>query len=190
MLSKRSVNTLCEQLAHGALIECDDEIPIYPDLPSRILEGVQWRLDEPVCTDEESKAYLDTTFMDGYNVRFMYIELTIGLWQERERLGIVEIELPCTPRQVMDAIYTFYQRPVCTEFLEAIRAPDRKVDESEDMMMVEEDDSFCECAVDILASGHTAKYHHLMGDCVWFEGLSLKDPITYSIILSDYYDMS
>jgi hypothetical protein len=51
-------------------------------------ERVLLRIDEPVTDDEDSRPYLDTEFMDGYNVRSVLIELNIGQWKERERLGI------------------------------------------------------------------------------------------------------
>jgi hypothetical protein len=50
-----------------------------------------------VTDDEDSRPYLDTEFMDGYNVRSVLIELNIGQWKERERLGIVEVEYRVLP---------------------------------------------------------------------------------------------
>jgi hypothetical protein len=178
-----TVDALCKQLAHGALIRSNDDVPSYPKLPTRILNGFCWRIDEPVTDDEDSRPYLDTEFMDGYNVRSVLIELNIGQWKERERLGIVEVEVPCTPRRVMDAIFAFYQRPLDAEFLSAIRASSKKVGDDGSMVSDDEDDTFCAYAADLLANKTSdVKYHHIMGDNAFFDGLILRNTNTYAIV--------
>jgi hypothetical protein len=57
---------------------------------------------------ELTEEYLDTRFMGGQ--RTVHIHRNVyRTWIQRERLGIVEIELPCTLRGD-DALFNFYQR--------------------------------------------------------------------------------
>jgi hypothetical protein len=114
----------------------------------------------------------------------MYIELCIGAWIQRQRLGIVEIELPCTPREVMNAVFNFYQRPLTLDFLTALRKPNKKLDDYGNEFVDTEDDSFCHTASRTLSHGDAlVKYHDIMGDLHWFNGLYLESGITYSVLL-------
>jgi hypothetical protein len=66
--------------------------------------------------------------MGGHNERFIYIEMCIGAWIQRERLGIVEIELPCTLRGD-ECPVQFLSTPLTIDFLNELRKPSKKLDD-------------------------------------------------------------
>jgi hypothetical protein len=86
----------------------------------------------------------------------------------------------------MDAIFAFYQRPLDAEFLSAIRASSKKVGD-DGSMVSDDDDTFCAYAADLLANKTSdVKYHHIMGDNAFFDGLILRNTNTYAIVLNNH----
>jgi hypothetical protein len=128
-----AVDALCKQLAHGALIRSNDDVPRLSKLPTRILNGF-WK-NRPVTDDEDSRPYLDTEFMDGYNVRSVLIELNIGQWKERG-LGIVE---SAVYSPTSDGCYLrILPETLDAEFL-SVRASSKKVGDDGSMVSDDED---------------------------------------------------
>jgi hypothetical protein len=150
----------------------------HPSLPDRFLkEGFVWDISDPVdkigiisnhSADGDHELihdsvaldkYLDTTFLKGYEYTRIQIIVPIGRNFHSVRKEIVEISIPCTPRAILEAVSSVYQRPSTAEFVETLREFDgRHSEASEDVLRM-------------LDNNKAAKYHHLQGDMTHYGGL-------------------
>jgi hypothetical protein len=97
-----------------------------------------------VTDDEDSRPYLDTEFMDGYNVRSVLIELNIGQWKERE-IGDRRGRAVYSPTS--DGCYLrILPETLDAEFL-SVRASSKKVGD-DGSMVSDDEDTFCAYAAD------------------------------------------
>jgi hypothetical protein len=165
-----------------------------PFLPSNMLfRGLSWVIGDPVQeikffdesgisdgdnydrafisdTDALNK-FLDTVFLKGYQHTRIYIVMQIGRTLFSNRAEMLEISIPCTPRQILDAISAVFQRTATAEFVDTHKTFDNgHGDASIEVLRM-------------LEMGEIARNYHLQGGLVFFEGLRQIDTNVYMLDL-------
>jgi hypothetical protein len=83
---------------------------------------------------------------------------------------------------VIDALFNFYQRPLTIDFLNELRKPSKKLDDDGNGSWTL-NDSFAMPPRVLTQADAMVKYHDIMGDLLWFNGLHLESGNTYSVSL-------
>jgi hypothetical protein len=142
----------------------------HPDLPECLLDGFNWQIGD--CLDqikvfdsdvfvqdsEGLDKFLDTVFLKGYQYTRIYIIVEIGRTLYSDRQEMIEIAIPCTPRQILEAVSTVYQRPATADFVETLR----QINDSHGHASEE--------VLQMLKQGEDARNHHLQGGLTYYEG--------------------
>lgn len=142
---------------------------------------VSWSIGKPIESmvkygDERgddiavTSEYLDTVFLKGYAYSHVYVVLQVGRWYDTARKELIEVQIPSSPRQLLDAIHAFYHRTVSLEFIETLRISDGLNYE-------------CDDASQMIADGGHASNLILMGELTNFEGLKRLDDNVYRVSL-------
>jgi hypothetical protein len=144
-------------------------------MPERILKGICWHLNQSLQNvrvfDRDADAffkdvhelnqYMDTVFLKRYLYTRIYIIVNIGRAIYSDKQELLEIPIPTTPRKILEAISTVYQRSVTEDYVNTL---------------VEVDGGHCEEnseALQMLKDGGDVRCHHLQGGLLFFEGLKL-----------------
>jgi len=82
----------------------------------------------------------------------------------------LEVNVPCTPRDILSKVYAYYQREVTQDLLDDLKDDDEVF-------------GYVKDAQDAVDEGKTPPYESLMGDKRYFEGFTKMCDNVYSLSL-------